>query len=342
MNASSLPRLAFGLLTSACVLSAHAEDPRKLRFALDWVFQGPQAPFLVPHENGCYKRVGLDVTTDRGYGSGDTVVKVGSGAYDVGFADLNAMVEYNARQQKPEDRLISFFMIYDGAALSIISRKDTGITKPSDLVGKTIAAPPGDASRRLFPALAQANGFDAAGVKWMNVAPELRETMLVRKQADAISGAAFTGYMGVRAIGLEKDQIVVMRYPEFGSSLYGSALVARRSFAEQNGPALTALVECVAEGFATSVRQPEVAISALHQRDGLINRQVEQERMQLSLDWSVVTPWVRKNGMGQVDPARLKKSMQEVSTALTIPQPDVAEVYTTKYLPPAGKLAIAR
>lgn len=341
MKASLLTRVAVGLFASACTLCAHADD-RKLRFALDWVFQGPQAPFLVPHENGCYKRVGLDVTTDRGFGSGDTVVKVGSGAYDVGFADLNAMVEYNARQQKPEDRLISFFMIYDGAALSIISRKDTGIAKPSDLVGKTIAAPPGDASRRLFPALAQANGFDATSVKWMNVAPEMRETMLVRKQADAISGAAFTGYMGVRAIGLEKDQIVVMRYPEFGSSLYGSALVAKRSFAEQNGPALTALVECVAEGFATSVRQPEVAIAALHQRDGLVNRQVEQERMQLSLDWSVLTPWVRKNGMGQVDPARLKKSMLEVSTALSIPQPDVAEVYTTKYLPPSAKLVIAR
>jgi NitT/TauT family transport system substrate-binding protein len=133
-----------------------------------------------------------------------------------------------------------------------------------------------------------------------------------------------------------------MRYPEFGSSLYGSALVAKRSFAEQNSAALTALVECVAEGFATSVRQPEVAIAALHARDGLVNRQVEQERMQLSLDWSVVTPWVRKNGMGQVDPVRLKKSMQEVSSALSIPAPDVAEVYTTKYLPPAAKLVIAR
>lgn len=197
--------------------TAQAQTPTKLRFAADWVLQGPQAPFLLAQENGCYTRAGLDVTTDRGYGSGDTVIKVAAGTYDVGFADINAMVEYNARQPKPEERLIAFFMIYDGAALSIITRKDTGIGKPADLVGRTIAAPPGDASRRLFAVLAKANGVDPSAVKWMNVSADLRETMLARKNADAIAGAAFTGYIGVQAVGVPKDEVVVMRYPQFGA-----------------------------------------------------------------------------------------------------------------------------
>lgn len=336
MKPSFLARIRGAALLALASLAgaAQAQQPVKVRFALDWVFQGPQAPFLVPYQTGCYQKAGLDVTTDRGFGSGDTVVKLGAGAYDVGFADINAMVEYNAKQPRPEDRLIAFFMVYDNAALSIITRRDAGIAKPADLAGKTIAAPPGDASRRLFPALAQANGFDPAAVRWMNVAPELRETMLARKQADAISGAAFTGYMGARAVGVPKNDLVVMRYTQFGSSLYGSALVTRRAFAAGNGAALTALAQCVAEGIATSVRQPAAAIEALHQRDKLINREVEQERMQLSLDWSIVTPWTRANGLGDVDPARLRKSMQEVSAALDIPAPDIGEVFTAKYLPP--------
>lgn len=337
---TSMPSLRLtktALLAAACLIgSAHAQE-QKIRFALDWVLQGPQAPFLVPHANGCYQKAGLNVVTDRGFGSGDTVIKVGNGNYEVGFADINAMIEYNAKQKNPEDQLISFLMIYDAAALSIITRKDTGIRKPADLVGKTIAAPPGDASRRLFPALAQANGIDPNAVKWLNVAPEMRETMLARKTADAISGASFTGYMGAQAVGIPAGDIVVMHYPQHGSSLYGSALVAKRSFAQKNGAALKSVTRCVIEGLQSSIKDPAGAIALLHQRDPLINRQVEQQRLQLSLDWSIVTPWVREHGFGEIDPARLEKSLKEVALAFGIPAPQAAQVYTAEYLPPAAQ-----
>ena len=339
MHSLAAPRRrTLALLATACLLgSAHAQEPTRIRFALDWVLQGPQAPFLIPPANGCYQKAGLNVTTDRGFGSGDTVIKVGTGTYEVGFADINAMIEYNAKQKNPEEQLISFFMVYDAAALSIITRKDTGIRKPADLAGKTIAAPPGDASRRLFPALAQANGLDPHAVKWINVAPEMREAMLARKTADAISGASFTGYMGAQAVGIPAQDIVVMHYPQYGTSLYGSALVVKRSYAQNNGPALQALTRCVVEGIQSSIQDPAGAVAVLHKRDPLLNRQVEQQRLQLSLDWSIVTPWVREHGLGQVDPVRLEKSLKEVALAFGIPVPPASEVYTAQYLPPAAQ-----
>lgn len=315
-----------------------AQSREKIRFALDWAMQGPQAPFLLPHADGCYAGAGLDVVTDRGFGSGDTVIKVATGSYDVGFADINAMLEYNA--QHPESKLISFFMIYDGAALSIATRKNTNIKKPADLVGKTIAAPPGDASRRLFSALAKANKFDADTINWVNVAPELRESMLVRGNVDAISGAAFTVYMGARAGGMAKDDVVMMRYPEYGVPLYGSALVVKPAFAAAHPKALSALVTCIAQGMAKSIKNPEAAIDALVKREPLTDRKVEMERMQLSFDWSIATPWVKKNGMSLIDPVRLTNSLAEVSAALNIPQPAAKDVYTDAYLPARGKLMI--
>ena len=340
--ASNSRRLRGGQLAIAALALAAsaswAQGPSKLRFALDWAMQGPQAPFLMPYENGCYAKAGLDVVTDRGFGSGDTVTKVASGGYDVGFADINAMIEYNARQ--PDARLIAFFMVYDGAALSIISRKGNGIAKPADLVGKTIAAPPGDASRRLFPVLAKANGFDPASVKWTNVSPELRESMLARKSVDAISGASFTGYMGVRAAGVPKDDVVLLRYPDHGAPLYGSALIVKPAFAAANGPALTALVECVAQGIGQSITNPQATIDALSKREKLTDRKIELERMQLSLQWSIVTPWVRQNGMSQIDPKRMDKGLQDVAAAFEIPTPKAGEVYTDRYLPARAKLML--
>ncbi|MNR83580.1 taurine transporter substrate binding subunit [compost metagenome] len=334
--ASLLAMAGMSLMT---VNTAAAQEGQKIRFALDWAMQGPQAPFLIPHADGCYAKAGLNVVTDRGFGSGDTVTKVASGGYDVGFADVNAMIEYNAKH--PESKLISFFMIYDGNALSIASRKDKGISKPADLVGKTIAAPAGDASRRLFSALAKANNIDPDSVKWINVAPELRESMLVRGSVDAISGAAFTAYMGLKAGGLKDDNIVMLRYPEYGVALYGTALVAKPSFAAANAKAMTAMVECIAQGMAKSMQDPEAAIDVLVKREPLTDRKIEMERMRLSFDWSIATPWVRKHGMSQIDPVRLNKSLTEVATALNIPTPNAKDVYTDAYLPPRAKLMIS-
>ena len=325
------------LLGLACLAGPlQAQETTRVRMALDWVLQGPQAPFLMQVENGCFRKAGLEVPIDRGFGSGDTVVKVGAGTYDVGFADINAMMEYNAKQTNPDDRLVSFMMIYDGAALSIVTRRDTGIAKPADLVGKTIAAPPGDASRRLFPAFAKVNGIDPASVKWMNVAPELRETMLARKNADAIAGASFTAYMGSQAVGIPAKDLVVMRYSEFGSALYGSALFAKRSYLDSHKEALKGLTRCVVEGIQKSTQDPDAAIAALHKRDPLINRAIEKERLQLSLDWSIVTPWVRENGLGDIDPKRMERAIQETALAFDIPAPRAADVFTAELLPAAS------
>jgi NitT/TauT family transport system substrate-binding protein len=328
------------VLTSATLLSASPTlaQNSKIRFALDWAMQGPQAPFLVPHADGCYAKAGLDVTTDRGFGSGDTVAKVASGSYDVGFADINVMIEYNAKQ--PNSKLVAFFMIYDGSALSIATRKDKGVAKPSDLAGKTLAAPAGDASRRMFSIFAKGNKLDPDSVKWVNVSPELRESMLVRNSVDAISGAAPTIYSGVKAGGVKEDNIVMLRYPDYGVSLYSSALVVKPSFAAANAKALTSMVECIAQGMATSLKNPNAAIDALVKREPLTDRKTELERMQLSFDWLIATPWVKKNGMSLIDPARMEKSLSEVSNVLEIAKPNAKDVYTDAYLPPRSKLMI--
>jgi NitT/TauT family transport system substrate-binding protein len=91
---------------------------------------------------------------------------------------------------------------------------------------------------------------------------------------------------------------------------------------------------------ATSIKNPGAAIDALVQREPLTDRKIELERMQLSLDWSIATPWVKKNGMSQLDPARLNKSLSDVSSALKIALPLAKDVYTDQYLPDRSKLMI--
>ncbi|MBC8057651.1 MAG: ABC transporter substrate-binding protein, partial [Rhizobiales bacterium] len=86
------------LLTSFAFLAAplaHAQEI-PIKFQLDWRFEGPAALFLVPEAKGYFKAEKLAVTIDAGNGSGGTVTRVASGAYDMGFADLAALMEFQA------------------------------------------------------------------------------------------------------------------------------------------------------------------------------------------------------------------------------------------------------
>ncbi len=66
-------------------------------------------------------------------------------------------------------------------------------TEPRHLNGKRIAAPETDAGRQFFPAFAQATGIDLASIRWITVTPQLREPMLARGEADAITGFETSG-----------------------------------------------------------------------------------------------------------------------------------------------------
>src|SRR5258706_15903011 len=149
--------LASGVALATVALPAAAQE--RVRFTLDWILQGPQATFLRAADNGCFAREKLDVVIDRGFGSGDAVSKVAVGNYDVGWADLSVLMEFNAKSTGP--KALAGFVMHDGSSASILTLKATGITTPKDLIGKRLASPTGDASRRLFPVLAKAAGFDA-------------------------------------------------------------------------------------------------------------------------------------------------------------------------------------
>src|SRR3954468_19140964 len=84
-----------GLLAAATLMvSAPAAAETPLKFLLDFRFEGPSAPFVLPLDKGYYKAEDLDVTIDTANGSVEPIAKVASGAYDMGFADINALIRY--------------------------------------------------------------------------------------------------------------------------------------------------------------------------------------------------------------------------------------------------------
>jgi NitT/TauT family transport system substrate-binding protein len=307
-----------------------------VKFTLDWAYQGPQAPFLVALYKGYFAAEGLDVTIDRGYGSADAVTKIATGVYDIGFADINSMIEFNV--QNPERALIAVAIVYDFAPFSIVTLRGRGIETPKDLVGRTLAAPAGDASCRLFPVFAKVVGIDPNQVNWISVEPALRERILVMGQADAISAHFFTAVLNLKAIGIPEEDIVVLLYAKHGLDLYGNAVMCSRKFAEEKPEVVRSFLRALTRAWQDTLANPEEAIAYVKQRDPLIDPKVELERLLLAINVCMLTPDVLERGFGDARPDRLERAIALVAEGFGLPLvPNIADVFTSEFLPPLSE-----
>ena len=158
-----------------------------------------------------------------------------------------------------------------------------------------------DASFRLFPAFAKMNGI----AKWehVNLTPQLREQSLVQGTVDFISGHYFSSMLDLKARGVKFDDIVAMRYVDFGMDVYGNGIVISPEMAK-NEKAVKGFIAATIKGWKDVIADNKLGIAAAKKRDPLIDEALETERLQISLQTNILTPYVKANGMGDVDPER--------------------------------------
>jgi NitT/TauT family transport system substrate-binding protein len=124
---------------------------------------------------------------------------------------------------------------------------------------------------------------------------------------------------------------------------YGNAVIASGKFIEEHPDAIAGLIRATVRGWKDIIADPQGAIEIVAKFDPLIEKKLELERLQLALDVNVLTPYVLKSGIGDVDAARLKNSIAQLALAYGLKStPEPEAVWTSKFLPPAGERMLAR
>ena len=160
---------------------------------------------------------------EPGNGSLEPINRVASGAYDIGFGDINTLIKF--RDQKRGAPLKAVFMVYNKPPGAIVARKSRGITTPKDLEGKKLGAPARDAAFAQWPIFVQTTGIDARKVTIVDVGFAAREPILASGQVDAITGFSFSSYFTLKDRGVPVDDIVVMLMGDYGLKLYSNAII---------------------------------------------------------------------------------------------------------------------
>jgi NitT/TauT family transport system substrate-binding protein len=307
-----------------------------IHFSLDSKFEGQVAPFTVAVDKGYFKAEKLDVSIETGANAIEPITRVASGNFDMGFADINALIRF--RNANPDKPVKAVFMVYNKPPYAIISRKSRGVEKPKDLEGKKLGAPVADPAFAQWKIFAQVNKIDTSKVMIENIGIPVRGPMLAAGQVDAITGLTFSTYVNLKERGVPVNDIVVLLMADYGVKLYGNAIIVNPKFAAEKPQAVKAFLRALLRALKDTVRNPASAVNSVVSRNELAGKSVELERLRTAIGQNILTDEVKANGYGTIDTMRFQAAIDQL--ALTIPfktKPKPGDIFDDAFLPAAAE-----
>jgi NitT/TauT family transport system substrate-binding protein len=312
MQTSSLRRrtgLAALALTLLSAMPALGQD--KVRFQTDWIPSGEHAMYYGAWSKGIYAKHGIDVTITRGYGSGDTVTKVASGAADFGVADIAAVMTARARTNVP---IKTIAVLYNESPHSLFVLKSSGITNFKGLEGKKIGITPGNSHRFYFPEVAKKAGTDPNKLIWTNMDGAAMAAQLIAKNIDAAPFYSIHYYYINKAAMKAGQEILPLPFVEVGFKIYAATLITTDKMAQEKPDLVKRFLAASKEAFEWAAANPEEACK-LH-----VARFPEVELDDCMGSVKAVMKFVfndhsKEFGWGKESPERLKFSWETIATA---------------------------
>lgn len=313
-------------LLACCAVSAFAQAPEKFTFALNWFAVGDHAAYWVALDKGYFAQRGLDVTLENSKGSADSIAKVDTGRADAGLADAAPVIGASARGAHV--KMVG--MVFDKTPLNFFSRKDNPVTKPSDLEGKVIGAPPGDSQRQVWPAFAKLHHIDDSKVTWVNVEPTAKMAALSEKRVDLVADYSTGLPFYEKALGA--GNVVMMKWADIGFDLYSMSIIASDKTMKERPKALRAFLEAAYMGWRDVMADPKAALAIYKKHVPEIDLSIIEPNMMLGLDLMRTRTYADK-GIGWIDEKKMCNSVDLVNTYMGLPRKvDCASVYTTEFL----------
>lgn len=324
---------------SAAQTSEHAATAplRKVRFLLNSGYSGANSWFLLADQRGYFREEGLEVEFVMGRGAFTAAGRMASEGYDVGYGDMQAVVEENAKDAKRAP--VAVYMVMSRSPSAIILPASSPVSDPKQLQGLTITGHGTDVALNSFAQYAERVGIDASKV---HVVPNDGDWNVLlglfpTHKTDALFGYITTTAAAIRsAHGDVSKALKYLRFRDVLPEFYGSTLMLSRKFIEQAPDDARAVVRAVNRGVIGALCDPDAAIAALRERNPESDAKVELARLLDTAEEDMGGKAAAlRDGVGDIDPARMQASIVLTARARHLPsQPSVEQVFRRNLLPP--------
>lgn len=306
---------------------AHAQQKLEpVTFSLAWLPIGETAGWYVALDKKYFAEAGLDVTITRGFGSVDTLKRVGPGKSTFGVADIGTMI---LQRNREGIRARAIAMYIGRAPHAVFFRKDGPIKNPKDLEGKTIVCPATSANRVMFPAFARKAGIDESKVNWRIADPTVTIPTFASGRADAVCEFQASGHIVAKQAGMP---VAHFGYGDFLPEFYGSALIAHEDTIRQNPDLVRRFTKAALRGLEYTVKNPDEGVQ-------ILRKYAPENSQELALaEWHttaklIMTPEAKQSGIGVMLPEKWTATYQLVTSIFGLdPSKDKAEnLYTLEF-----------
>ena len=168
-------RFIYLLLLVLVTSSSLFANETKVTLELKWLHQFQFAGFYMAKEKGFYRDAGLDVEIIDGYMK-DNISDVKSGKVDFSVGDSSLVIERSLGFP-----LVALGVVFQDSPLVWLTRADSNITKPSDLIGKRVISSTKGNDTEL-KVLLQQSGVDPDQIKFVDTPFSL--DALINKKVD--------------------------------------------------------------------------------------------------------------------------------------------------------------
>jgi NitT/TauT family transport system substrate-binding protein len=293
------------MLAGGMIGAPPAVAQEKATMMLNWFPIADHMPLFLAKKRGYYKEAGIELNIIRGAGSSDTAQKIELKQAEFGISDTPTVLI--AQSKNADIKIIG--MVFDKGPSNVFVWADSGIKTPKDLVGKSIAAPPGDSHRLLWPSFAKVNGIDPDSVTMVNVKPEGKQAILVGKRVDAVFDL-YTGWpFWEKAMG--KGNVANILFADHGVSIYAHAYIAHNDTIAKKPELIRGFLKATYKGWHDALQDPKAAVDALAEE---VNG-VDKDAYLASFDAVrklIETERYRKNGIGSIDPEQMQLTIDVV------------------------------
>jgi NitT/TauT family transport system substrate-binding protein len=306
-----------------------------VRMILNTFYSGPQAWFFLADDLGYFADEGLTVTFTEGDTLANAVPRVASGDFDLGYGDLNALIEMAGRD--PESAPVAIFVMHNRSPYTIAVAADGPVRTPRDLAGKRLLTHPGDAALRMLPEFAGATGLDATTLQ-ITVDPTHHSRLLplvLSGQADGLFGFVNTLASAAIEAGIAPGAFRHLEWRTHVPDLCGAAIIANRGFLATNQHAPAGFVRAVNRGLKATIDDPDAAIEAVRRRAPAIDIAANRARLMGTLAMEMAHPDGAHLGIGDVEPARLERAIALITRTKALPLVPVQNsIFDRAFLPP--------
>jgi NitT/TauT family transport system substrate-binding protein len=302
-----------------------------IKMTLPWLPLGTFSFAFVAQKLGYWEKRGLDVTIDRGFGSGKVCVPVDQGQYDFGWLDMAVMMNCAGRGLD----LVAIAGMWPISPVGIFSLKEFNLTKPKDLEGQTVAFDVGSGDFQLWPAFVKASGIDDSKVKKVTMDASALIKAMADKQVKAEGNFYGSLAPSLWAQGLEINSIL---YQSYGIKMMSMVAACKRSTIEKRPEICKAYVEGLMEGVKYVYLNPEKSVqihmdSVKEFKGGSVTNQKVVEYGQDVSTALGMTPAFKNQGLGYMDPTLVAETAQSVTQYMGVKSmPKVETLYTNKFL----------